>query len=184
MKQCTRLHYTNITCLITEALTSTSLQLWRRSPGVRPLSSEGSMFKLLGALGITDPSGSCGGPRSRYSPPSVLRRHLAKRPTRTSRGPHRCCSALLPRGRPFQRSHQHRQRVSLTPGYPEVLAASSSSTGGRVVSVPLPRGLPAPLAGPGCRAEGGASTGHAPRGRQRDRGPGRTIVSRRIDLTH
>lgn len=49
---------------------------------------------------------------------------------------------------------------TVSPGF---FNPSLSSPWSRVVSVPLPRGLPAPLAGLRCRGEGGVSSG-VPRG--------------------
>jgi len=81
---------------------------------------------------------------------------LSGHPPGLSRGPH-LPGALLRRGRPFHRIPRVHLLVTAAqlPGRPRSVI---NMPGGRVVSVPLPRVSPAPLAGSGLRGEGGVSS--------------------------
>ena len=105
---------------------------------------------------------------SGYNPPSVVSAafRLAA-PCLPCTATHRE-AALLRRGGPFQRFPPSPQLLS--PALPRGVQHHRHIVGGRVVSAPLPRGLPAPLSGSCCRGEGGVSSGpsRGPVGRQPD----------------
>ncbi len=86
-----------------------------------------------------------GGIRLSGLPPELRAALIARRP----------CSAGVGR---FTASPRF-LRGLLPPGCPGGPRRFLDIAGGRVVSVPEPRVSPAPLAGPGCRGEGGVSSG-------------------------
>ena len=97
---------------------------------------------------------------------------------------HRHCSALLPGGRPFQRIRPHPQRVTdpLLPGSPHRI---TDIRGRPCRFCAVAAGLPAPLTGSPCRAEGGASSGaQDPRSRQPAPPPTSNPATNLIYLTH
>jgi len=69
---------------------------------------------------------------------------------------HRCCLALLPEGRPFQRIHLHTQRVAGTP-LPECPHHLIDIWRWPCRFCAVAAGLPALLTEPPCRVEGGVS---------------------------
>lgn len=88
-----------------------------------------------------------------HNPPSVLG-HWAERPTCASRGLHRRDRPCFPGGGRFTAPHRS---SGVRPHHGHLQR-------GRVVSVPEPRVLPAPLAGSWCRGKGGVSSGLSPVG--------------------